>query len=228
MVSRPNKGLMGLSLTLDVVVLQRKGCGKVMTISELEISAVKLIVPKRFRDARGYFSETWSEGIFREEVANVTFVQDNQSMSVKKGTLRGLHFQKPPYAQGKLVRVLRGSIYDATVDIRKGSPTYGKHVAVKLDAVEGAQIWVPPGFLHGFCTLEDETEVFYKTTAYYSPGHDAGVLWCDPDLDIDWPLDPESVVLSDKDQRHPRLRDLPEFFDYKPGVSDNLDHLCAL
>jgi dTDP-4-dehydrorhamnose 3,5-epimerase len=188
----------------------------VMTIRELEIPAVKLIVPKRFCDARGYFSETWTERLFREEIANVTFVQDNQSMSASRGTLRGLHFQKPPYAQGKLVRVLRGSIYDVTVDIRTGSPTYGNYVAVILNAGEGAQLWVPSGFLHGFCTLEDETEVFYKVTAYYSPSHDAGVLWCDPDLNINWPIGPESVVLSDKDRRHPRLRDLPELFQYKP------------
>ena len=187
-----------------------------MTIHELEIPAVKLIVPKRFSDARGYFSETWTERLFREEIANVTFVQDNQSMSASRGTLRGLHFQKPPYAQGKLVRVLRGSIYDVTVDIRTGSPTYGNYVAVILNAGEGAQLWVPSGFLHGFCTLEDETEVFYKVTAYYSPSHDAGVLWCDPDLNINWPIGPESVVLSDKDRRHPRLRDLPELFQYKP------------
>jgi len=187
-----------------------------MTIRELEIPAVKLIVPKRFSDSRGYFSETWTEHFFREEIANVTFVQDNQSMSVRKGTLRGLHFQKPPHAQGKLVRVLRGSIYDVAVDIRTGSPTYGNRVAVKLDAGEGVQLWVPSGFLHAFCTLEDETEVFYKATAYYSPSHDAGVLWCDPDLNINWPIGPESVVLSDKDQLLPRLRDLPGFFHYKP------------
>jgi dTDP-4-dehydrorhamnose 3,5-epimerase len=152
-----------IPLTLDVIAHQRKAYGTVMTIRELEIPAVKLIVPKRFSDARGYFSEIWSERLFREEIANVTFVQDNQSMSMKKGTLRGLHFQKPPHAQGKLVRVLRGSIYDAAVDIRRGSPTYGNYVAVKLDAVEGAQLWVPPGFLHGFCTLEDETEVFLQS-----------------------------------------------------------------
>jgi len=120
----------------------------VMTIRELEIPAVKLIVPRRFSDARGYFSETWSEYLFRKEIANVTFVQDNQSMSVKSGTLRGLHFQKPPHAQGKLVRVLRGSIYDVAVDIRKGSPTYGKYVALTLDAVKERSC----GCRRGFCT----------------------------------------------------------------------------
>jgi dTDP-4-dehydrorhamnose 3,5-epimerase len=186
-----------------------------MGIRELEIPEVKLIVPKRFSDVRGYFSETWSDRLFREEVANVNFVQDNQSVSARKGTLRGLHFQKPPFAQGKLVRVGRGSILDVAVDIRSGSPTYRQHVAVKLDALEGAQLWVPAGFLHGFCTLEDQTEVFYKVTSYYSPSHDAGVLWNDEDLGIQWPVDANSVLLSEKDKRLPRLRDLPSYFEFK-------------
>lgn len=186
-----------------------------MQVRELKIPDVKLIVPRRFSDVRGYFAETWSDRLFRQEVADVTFVQDNQSVSAKKGTLRGLHFQKPPYAQGKLVRVVRGSIFDVAVDMRRGSPTYRQHVAVRLDAVDGAQLWVPPGFLHGFCTLEDETEVFYKATSYYSAGHDAGVLWNDPDLGIDWPVGIDSAILSDKDRRLPRLADLPDFFGYK-------------
>lgn len=184
-------------------------------VHQFDIPGLALIVPKRFSDTRGHFSEIWSDRLFREKIENVSFVQDNQSMSAKKATVRGLHFQKPPYAQGKLVRVVRGSIFDITVDIRKGSPTYGRHVAVRLDAVEGAQLWVPPGFLHGFCTLEDQTEVFYKVTAYYSASHDAGVLWNDPDLGINWPVKAESVVISDKDQRHPHLRDLPDYFYYK-------------
>jgi len=186
-----------------------------LVVHEFEIPDTKLIVPKRFSDLRGYFSEIWSEDRFREEISNVTFVQDNQSVSARKGTLRGLHFQKPPFAQGKLVRVVRGAIFDIAVDIRKGSPTYGRHIAVTLDAAEGAQLWVPPGFLHGFCTLEDETEVFYKTTSYYRPSHDTGVLWNDPDLGIRWPVDADSVVLSEKDQHSPRLSDLPDFFEYE-------------
>jgi dTDP-4-dehydrorhamnose 3,5-epimerase len=189
--------------------------GNRIEIREFEIPEVKLIVPKRFNDTRGHFSELWSERLFREEVANVTFVQDNQSVSAKKGTLRGLHFQKPPFAQGKLVRVVRGSVFDVTVDIRRGSPTYRRHLVTRLDAAEGAQLWVPPGFLHGFCTLEDETVVFYKVTSYYSPAHDVGALWNDPDLGIEWPVDSNCVLLSEKDQRQPRLRDLPDFFDYK-------------
>jgi len=190
-----------------------------MDTQALEIPDVRLIMPNRFGDARGYFTETWSDRRFRQEIANVTFVQDNQSVSTKKGTLRGLHFQKPPYAQGKLVRVVRGSILDVAVDIRKGSPTYRRHVSVLLNAMDGAQLWVPPGFLHGFCTLEDETEVFYKVTSYYSPTHDAGVLWSDQDLAINWPVDAESVVLSDKDKRFPRLSDLPSYFEFNGRVA---------
>jgi dTDP-4-dehydrorhamnose 3,5-epimerase len=187
-----------------------------MEIRDLEIPDVKLIVRQRISDSRGYFSETWSDRLFRAEIAaNVTFVQDNQSMSAKRGTLRGLHFQKPPHAQGKLVRVLRGAIHDVAVDIRNGSPTYGSHVATRLDAAEDTQLWVPPGFLHGYCTLEDETEIFYKVTAYYSPEHDAGVLWCDPNLKIKWPFRGDAIVLSDKDRGQPLLRDLPEFFQYQ-------------
>jgi dTDP-4-dehydrorhamnose 3,5-epimerase len=186
-----------------------------MDIREFDLPHVKLFVPRRFTDARGSFSETWVDRRFRAEIADVTFVQDNQSLSTRKGTVRGLHFQKPPAAQGKLVRVVRGSIFDVAVDIRQGSPTYRQHVAMRLDAAGGAQLWVPPGFLHGFCTLEDETEVSYKVTSYYSPGHDAGVLWNDPALGIHWPVQPDSVMLSEKDQRHPRLCVLPDYFAYE-------------
>jgi dTDP-4-dehydrorhamnose 3,5-epimerase len=191
-----------------------------MEIREQEIRDVKLVVPKRFSDPRGFFCETWSDRVFRTEIANATFVQDNRSVSAKKGTLRGLHFQRPPYAQGKLVYVTQGSIFDVAVDIRRNSPTYGRHVAATLDATEGVQLWVPPGFLHGFCALEDETEVLYKVTSYYSPSHDAGVIWSDPELGIDWPVKAGSVVLSEKDQRDPRLRDLPDFFHYERPFSD--------
>jgi dTDP-4-dehydrorhamnose 3,5-epimerase len=185
-----------------------------MQIRQFDISGLKLIAPKRFNDSRGYFEEAWSDRLFRETIENVTFVQDNQSGSRLKGTIRGLHFQKPPFAQGKLIRVLRGSIFDVAVDIRRGSPTYGQHVGVTLSAAAGEQLWVPVGFLHGFCTLEDETEVFYKVTAYYSANHDAGVLWNDPDLKIYWPLD-GTAVLSEKDRRLPRLAEMPSFFEYQ-------------
>jgi dTDP-4-dehydrorhamnose 3,5-epimerase len=186
-----------------------------MNTPDSDLPGLRKFVPRRFSDPRGYFSETWSDRHFRGEIAEATFVQDNQSVSAHKGTLRGLHFQKPPFAQGKLIRVVRGSILDVAVDIRKGSPTYKRHMAIKLDASEGAQLWVPPGFLHGFCTLEDETEVFYKVTSYYSPTHDAGVLWSDPDLGIHWPVDRDSVILSAKDECHPCLGDLPDFFEYE-------------
>ena len=192
-----------------------------MDIQECEIADVKLITPRYFVDARGSFCEIWSDRVFRSEVENVTFVQDNLSISRFKGTVRGLHFQRPPFAQAKLIRVFRGSVLDIAVDIRKGSPSYGRHVAVTLKAEAGTQLWIPIGFLHGFCTLADDTEVCYKVSAYYSPEHDAGVYWNDPDLKIDWPVNAEAVVLSDKDQRHPRLAELPDFFVYReasPGV----------
>jgi dTDP-4-dehydrorhamnose 3,5-epimerase len=188
-----------------------------MDIQDFAIQGLKLIAPKRFSDARGYFQETWSDQLYRKALGEVDFVQDNLSLSLKKGTLRGLHFQRPPFAQGKLVRVGRGSIFDVAVDIRRKSPTYGEHVALTLDSAQGAQFWVPPGFLHGFCTLEDNTEVSYKVTSYYSAAHDAGVLWNDPDLGIKWPVDEAAIVLSEKDRSLPRLRDLPEFFAYKAG-----------
>jgi dTDP-4-dehydrorhamnose 3,5-epimerase len=183
-----------------------------MEIRELDIPGAKLIVPKKFVDARGDFQETWNERFFRERVENVSLVQDNQSVSTKRGTLRGLHFQKPPHAQGKLIRVLSGAVLDVAVDIRRKSPTFGRHVAVTLNATEGAQLWVPEGFLHGFCTLEDDTTVFYKVTSYYSPAHDAGVIWNDADLDICWPVTPDTVILSDKDKRLPHLSELGDAF----------------
>lgn len=176
-----------------------------MLVETFAIRDVALVTPKRFEDARGYFAETWSDRLFREKVADVSFVQDNQSLSRHKGTIRGLHYQRPPAAQGKLVRVLRGSILDVAVDVRKGSPTFGQHVAVRLDAQTGAQLWVPEGFLHGFCTLEDDTEVAYKVTNYYSAEHDAGIAFDDPMLAIDWTVSAADAVLSDKDRKLPRL-----------------------
>ena len=151
---------------------------------------------------------------FGAEVAVAAFVQDNEAFSAQVGTLRGLHFQRPPVAQGKLVRVPRGAILDVAVDVRVGSPSFGHHVAVRLDAEGGAQLWVPEGFAHGYCTLEPDTTVAYKVTDFYSPAHDGGVLWDDPALGIDWPLPAGGAVLSDKDTRLPRLADLPPTFGY--------------
>jgi len=175
-----------------------------MNIQPLEIFDVKLITPKRFGDERGFFMETFRQDSFNESVGqNVTFVQDNHSLSTSANTLRGLHFQAPPHAQGKLVRCIRGSITDVAVDARKTSPSYGHHVSVKLSAENAQQLWVPKGFLHGFVTLEPHTEVVYKVTDYYSPECDGNVLWNDPDLAIDWGISEDSVVLSGKDAKAP-------------------------
>lgn len=183
-----------------------------MDVLETEIPEVKILVPKRFGDSRGWFSETWNRHTLAAAGIELEFVQDNHSLSVLAGTIRGLHFQTPPFAQDKLVRVLRGAILDVAVDLRRASPTYGRHVGVRLDAAEGLQLLVPAGFAHGFVTTEPDTEVFYKVTHHYSPEHDRGILWNDPDLGIDWGMDPERVLLSDKDRRQPRLRDIETAF----------------
>jgi dTDP-4-dehydrorhamnose 3,5-epimerase len=185
-----------------------------MKVETLAISGPKLIAPRIIRDERGFFSETHNCDLFRQAVGHVAFVQDNHSLSRAKGVVRGLHFQIEPRAQGKLVRVTRGAILDVAVDIRRGSPTYGRHVAVVLSAQNWAQLWVPVGFAHGFCTLEPDTEVLYKVTDYYAPECDRGLLFSDPDLGIEWPIDPSHAVLSDKDRQHGRLRDLPAYFTY--------------
>lgn len=186
-----------------------------MEVRRLEIEGVLLVTPKRFSDERGFFSESFNKAALAEN-AGITeeFVQDNHSMSVLPGTIRGMHFQSPPYAQDKLVRALRGSVLDVVVDIRTGSPTYGQWVSAILSAENGVQIWVPKGFAHGLCTLEPDTEVAYKTTNYYSGAHDLGIAWNDPALGIDWPVDPADVVISDKDKAHPPLADLDAYFDY--------------
>lgn len=178
-----------------------------MTITPLAIPDVLLITPKRHGDARGWFSETWSQKALAGTVADTTFVQDNQAFSSTKGIIRGLHFQKSPNAQGKLIRALRGAIFDVAVDVRPGSATYGQWVSAELTADGGEQLWVPRGFAHGYCTLTAECEIFYKVDAPYSPGDEGGVIWNDPDLGIPWPLDGEPL-LSDKDTKLPRLKDL--------------------
>ena len=175
---------------------------------------VTLIETPRFEDARGFFSETYSQRGFAAAGINTGFVQDNQSRSADKGTVRGLHFQTHPFAQDKLVRVLRGSILDVVVDIRHGSPTFGQHEKVVLSAANGLQLLVPIGFAHGLVTLEAETEVFYKVSNFYSAPNDGGLLWNDPALGIDWQLEGSAPVLSDKDGKHPPLADLPRHFEY--------------
>jgi dTDP-4-dehydrorhamnose 3,5-epimerase len=179
------------------------------TIERFAIEGLALIHPKVHGDARGTFFEAFRQDLFDRDVApGVTFVQDNQSFSRPAGTVRGLHFQLDPRAQAKLVRVLRGSILDVAVDIRPASPTFGQHVAVTLSAENRAQLYVPAGFAHGFCTLEEDTEVFYKASDYYSPEHDRGLAWNDPALGILWPVAEADATLSDRDRKHPRLADL--------------------
>jgi dTDP-4-dehydrorhamnose 3,5-epimerase len=165
------------------------------------------VEPARFGDARGYFSETYKKSAFDEFGLDVSFVQDNESLSQQVGVVRGLHFQTPPFAQAKLVRVVRGAIFDVAVDIRRGSPSYGKWVSATLTGEKGEQLFIPHGFAHGFCTLEPDTIVAYKVDAPYARENDAGILWNDPDLAIDWPIDPANAVLSDKDRVQPRLKD---------------------
>lgn len=183
-----------------------------MNVIQTDLDPVKLIEPKRFGDARGFFCETYSRRAFADFGIDVEFVQDNHSLSVEKGVLRGLHFQLAPMTQAKLVRVVRGAILDVAVDIRRGSPTFGKHVSAELSAENGRQIFVPAGFAHGFVTLAPNTEVVYKVTNYYSPAHDRGILWNDPALGIDWGVAPDQAILSAKDQKHPTLGEAKELF----------------
>ena len=183
-----------------------------MRLIETEIPAVKRVVPSRFGDERGWFSETFRADVLARAGIADGFVQDNQSFSAQAGTVRGLHFQTHPAAQAKLVRVLAGSILDVAVDLRRGSTSYGRHVAVRLDAGEGEQLLVPVGFAHGFCTLEPDTMVAYKVSAYYSRENDRGLLWNDPEIGIDWPVSAAEAVLSDKDRAAPRLAELEPSF----------------
>lgn len=180
----------------------------------LDIPDVVLLTPKRYGDHRGWFSETFKQSSFRENVADVLFVQDNQSYSKALGTVRGLHYQTPPFAQGKLVRCLVGAIFDVAVDIRVGSPYFGQWVGATLTAERGEQLWVPAGFAHGFCTLTDDVEIFYKVTNYYSQPNDAGITFNDSALGVKWPIDLKDAILSDKDQTLPKLGDIKSPFVY--------------
>lgn len=179
---------------------------------------VKIVRTPIFRDARGFFSETFNEKVFRASGIEAAFVQDNHACSRANGVVRGLHYQVPPKAQDKLVRVARGAILDVVVDIRLGSPTYGRHAAVTLSAENWLQLWIPQGFAHGYCTLEPDTEVIYKVTDYYAPDHEGGLLWDDPALGIPWPVTGSEAILSDKDKRLPRLADLKSSFVYTGGA----------
>lgn len=186
-----------------------------LDVEKLAIPGVLLIRPKKFGDARGYFSETYNLRAYQEAGIGCTFVQDNQSLSAQKGTIRGLHFQTPPEPQAKLVRVLRGAIFDVAVDLRQGSPTYGKWCGATLTGEAGEQLFVPRGFAHGFCTLVPDTEVAYKVDGFYAPGCDAGLRFDDPDIGVAWPLDGVAALVSDKDAKAPFLRDFQSPFSYE-------------
>src|SRR3954466_3173735 len=185
-----------------------------MEVIPTEIPAVKVLCPKRHGDHRGFFSEVFNQKLFREQLvaAGGEFVQDNHSMSGQKGVLRGLHYQIQPAAQCKLVRVVRGAILDVAVDIRRDSPTLGRHVSAVLSAEHWRQRFVPIGFAHGFVTLEPDCEVIYKVSTYYSPQHERGIRWNDPRLGIDWGIAEQAAVLSQRDREHPMLSDARDLF----------------
>ncbi|CEE03064.1 MULTISPECIES: dTDP-4-dehydrorhamnose 3,5-epimerase [Bacillaceae] len=184
-----------------------------MNIIDTSIPDVKILEPKVFGDHRGYFMESYNKKLFAELGLDYHFVQDNQSLSREVGVIRGLHFQLNPKAQLKLVRAVRGVIYDVVVDIRKGSPTYGKWTGVILSEYNNRQLLVPKGFAHGFCTLVPDCIVAYKVDEFYSPEHDGGILWNDPALGIDWPT--SAPILSDKDTKHPTLAEADLNFVYE-------------
>lgn len=183
-----------------------------MQIVSTDIADVKIMTPVRHGDARGFFSEIFREDFLARHGIDIRFIQENHSYSAAKGVLRGMHFQTPPMAQAKLVRVAAGAILDVAVDIRAGSPTYGRHVAVELSAETGDQLFVPEGFAHGFCTLMPDTQVLYKVNRYYSAEHDRGFAWNDASVGIAWPIGEGEATLSDKDRRQPKFADLPAYF----------------
>lgn len=189
-----------------------------MKIQQTNLPGVLLLEPARFGDERGFFSESWNKNTLAQHGVDLDFVQDNHSLSQTVGTVRGLHFQAPPHAQAKLVRCGRGALFDVAVDIRKSSPTYGQWVGYELSFENGLQLLVPTGFLHGFVTLQPNTEIIYKCTDYYAPECDGAVRFDDPDIGVDWPLTGEAV-LSDKDAAAPLLRDFDSPFVWEESAS---------
>lgn len=184
-----------------------------MEVIKTKIEGVVIIEPRVFGDRRGYFFESFSERDFNNQVREVKFLQDNESKSCY-GVLRGLHFQKPPHAQSKLVRVVKGAVLDVAVDIRKGSPTFGQHVAVELTEDNHRQFFIPRGFAHGFIVLTDEVIFQYKCDNFYAPQYEGAIAWNDPDLNIDWMVPADKIILSEKDTKHPRLKDAEWLFDF--------------
>ena len=183
-----------------------------MKVEPLTLPDVLLLTPPRFSDPRGFFSETWNQTRFANAGVPGPFVQDNHAVSNARGVLRGLHCQIGENAQGKLVRVVKGAIWDVAVDVRRGSPTYGQQAGAVLSAENWCQLWVPVGFLHGYCTLTEDTEVIYKVTAPWDRAAERGVIWNDPHLAVMWPIAAEDVILSDKDNMLPRLKDCDAWF----------------
>lgn len=186
-----------------------------VTVEETSLPGLLVVTPARHGDERGFFSESWNRAALAEQGIDIDFVQDNHSLSQKAGTVRGLHFQAPPHAQAKLVRCGRGRLYDVAVDIRAGSPTFGKWVGVELSFENGKQILVPEGFLHGFVTLEPETEIIYKCSDYYAPESDGAVRYNDPEIGIDWGITPDQAVISEKDAAAPLLSEIETPFVYE-------------
>jgi dTDP-4-dehydrorhamnose 3,5-epimerase len=189
-------------------------------MSSIEISpadglpAVKVVLPRRHQDGRGFFSEIWRRDAMLAGGIENWFVQENHALSFASGTVRGLHFQIGEGAQAKLIRCSRGSIFDVAVDIRKGSPTFGRHVAVLLSAENWKQLYVPVGFAHGYCTLEPNTEVIYKVGAYYDPTAERGLAWDDPGIGIDWPISKDKAILVERDRSYPQLGELRDVFSF--------------
>ena len=188
-----------------------------MKIIETAIEGVVIIEPRLFKDERGYFFESFSQREFEEKIRKISFVQDNESKS-SYGVLRGLHFQKPPYAQSKLVRVIKGAVLDVAVDIRKGSPTFGKHVAVELTEENHLQIFIPRGFAHGFSVLSQEVIFQYKCDNFYAPQSEGALAWDDSDLNINWRIPTNQIILSEKDKHHEKLKDASWLFDYNTNL----------
>lgn len=188
-----------------------------MEVIETPIPGVLVLEPRIFGDSRGYFFESFSRREFVQKVMETEFVQDNESRS-SYGVIRGLHFQKPPFAQSKLVRVVEGAVLDVAVDIRRGSPTFGRHVAVELSGENHRQVFIPRGFAHGFSVLSESVVFQYKCDNFYAPDSEGALAWNDPDLGIDWRIPPEKAILSDKDRRHPRLKDADWLFDYNENL----------
>ena len=183
-----------------------------MQVERFSIEDIFIILPLKRIDPRGFFSETYRSEALRAHGVTADFVQENHVYSAERGVLRGLHFQIPPRAQGKLVRCIRGTILDVAVDIRKQSPTYGRHVALELSATNWKQLWVPPGFAHGYITLEPDCEVIYKVTDYWAPESERGIAWNDPGLGIDWRYSASDIIIADKDRSHPCLADVDPVF----------------